>query len=85
MKVLYKTFPDGFLTGVVPKSCLPSPPPPSVGGHRKSSTSRSSIGIVPTTATTDTVLRDFFSNDGTLLFNNNVKKLQWSCMNLGKN
>ncbi|XP_011406179.1 PREDICTED: centrosomal protein of 41 kDa-like [Amphimedon queenslandica] len=66
MKVLYKTFPDGFLTGVVPKSCLPSPPLPSVGGHRKSSTSRSSIDIVPTTATTDTVLRDSFSNDDLL-------------------
>ena len=73
MKVLYKTFPDGFLTGVVPKSCLPSPPPP-VGGHRK--LSRSSIDIVPTTTSTDTVLKDSFSNDGIfhyLLYNMKIK------------
>ncbi|XP_065909391.1 centrosomal protein of 41 kDa-like [Dysidea avara] len=27
LKVLYKVFPDGMLTGQVPKTCYPSPPP----------------------------------------------------------
>lgn len=34
MKVLYRTFPNGFMTGVVPLSCYPSPPS---SGRKKSS------------------------------------------------
>ena len=37
MKVLYRTFPKGMLTGVVPKSCLPSPPPTARKGSGKQS------------------------------------------------
>jgi centrosomal protein CEP41 len=38
MKVLYRKFPRGMLSGAVPKSCLPSPPPTARKGSGKQST-----------------------------------------------
>lgn len=34
MKVLHRTFPQGIITGTLPQSCLPSPPPSSRRSQR---------------------------------------------------
>ena len=58
MRVLHKTFPNGMLTGVVPKSCLPSPP----SSARKGSGKRS---VPPPTSVPGPVShRETFTDDG---------------------
>ena len=50
LKVLYKIFPEGMLTGSVPKTCYPSPPPSA----RKSSKTASVKSPPPTALCTPT-------------------------------
>ena len=58
MKVLYKTFPSGMLTGSIPKTCLPSPPTSA----RKGSGKRSAPP--PTSPSVPGPLKDTFTDDG---------------------
>ena len=44
LRILYKVFPTGLMTGTVPLSCLPTPPP-SVAGKRRPSNSRKSVPV----------------------------------------
>ena len=61
MKVLYRTFPDGFLTGIVPLSCFPSPPA-SASGRKKPSSQRlkEKHGL----HTMEEVLKESFTHEG---------------------
>ena len=61
MKVLYRTFPNGFLTGIVPLSCFPSPPA-SVSGRKKSSSQhlKEEHGL----HTVGGVLKESFTHEG---------------------
>ena len=59
LKVLYKIFPEGMLTGSVPKTCYPSPPPSA----RKSSKT-ASLKSPPPTATPSVPHKEEFTPEG---------------------
>ena len=59
LKVLYKIFPEGMLTGSVPKTCYPSPPPSA----RKSSKT-ASLKSPPPTATPSAPHKEEFTPEG---------------------
>lgn len=61
LKVLYKIFPEGMLTGSVPRTCYPSPPPSA----RKSSKTPSVKSPPPTAfCVPSTPHKEEFSHEG---------------------
>ena len=58
MRVLHKRFPEGFITGALPQSCMPSPPP----------TRRAAKKAPPTFLAPDGQHWEFFSRSRILLF-----------------
>jgi len=60
LKVLYKVFPDGMLTGQVPKTCYSSPPPSA----RKSTKTPPVRSPPPTAVLPSAPHKEYFTPDG---------------------
>ena len=64
MRILFRTFPDGLLTGKVPNSCYPSLPSSASSGRRKTPHSNGHHHMITETVDVREEIKDYFTHEG---------------------
>ena len=67
MRILFRTFPDGLLTGKVPNSCYPSPSSSVSSGRRKTPRSNGPHHRITETVDAREEIKDYFTLEGTCM------------------